>query len=587
MAWKWGLAIALMLGATAWADDAKKPDEQPLGAAGPETVEAPPRPQREQKDFSPLPDRWRIEFPDWERMRGSEGETPYEKGSYLDPYHQNVLKGDYPVIGDDIFMVLTGRSDTITEGRSLPVASGVSTERARSDAFFGNFNQFFLDQNFILSGELFKGDTAFKPKELDLKLTPVFNLNYTRTFERNVINIDPAQGTTRLDGQVALQEASVEYHLIDLSPNYDFLTVIAGIQPFQSDFRGFLFNDNNMGVRLQGNYLANRLQANLAVFHQLEKDTNSGLNDYDFRNQTIFIANFFCQDFLSELSDAFLGYQLLLSYHMNLDLSGKKYDTNGFLVRPSQVGDVSDTLGHIHEDDLRISYLGWGGDGHIGPINITHQYYLAVGRESFNTIAGRAQDVLAQFAACELSYDIDWVRVKGSFLWASGDRNPYNKTATGFDTIFDNPFFAGAGFSYWNRQAIPFPQTGVNLVQRLSIVPDLRSSKIQGKSNFVNPGLFLYNGGLHLKITPKLFVDANVNFLFFDHTQVLQLLLNQNNISNYIGVDYSLGVQYRPLLTDNIILTAGAAALTPGAGFRNIYTDQTLYSTFAAVTFTY
>ena len=52
---KWGFALLLVLGAgVALADDEKKPEEQPLGAAGPETVEGPPR-QREQKDFSPLP----------------------------------------------------------------------------------------------------------------------------------------------------------------------------------------------------------------------------------------------------------------------------------------------------------------------------------------------------------------------------------------------------------------------------------------------------------------------------------------------------------------------------------------------------
>lgn len=574
--------VSLLLVSAAHADD-----EKPLGNAGPETVEAPPRPPKEQKDFVPLPDRWRTEFPEWERIKDPSGEQPYQKGSALDPYHQNVLKGDYPILGDDIFFVLTAQSDTLAEGRAFPIPSGVSTDAPRRNAFFGDFHQFFLNQNFVLSTELFKGDTAFKPKEVAVKLTPVFNIDYLKLYERGVVDIDVRDGNSRLDGGVGLQEANVEYHLVDLSPNYDFLTVIAGIQPFQSDFRGFLFNDNNMGVRLQGNYFSNRLQANLAWFHQLEKNTNTDLNEFQFRNQNIFIANLFVQDCFSELTDKFLGYTLELSYHCNLDLSRTHYDQNGFLVRPGKVGFVSDALGHIREDDLRIHYLGVGGDGHIGPVNITHQYYCALGRESYNTITGRGEDVFAHFVAAEASVDVDWVRFKASFLWASGDRNPNGKTATGFDTIFDNPFFAGAGFSYWNRQAIPFPQSGVNLVNRLSIVPDLRSSKIEGKSNFVNPGLYLYNAGVSMKITPRLFLDLNVNLLYFDSTQVLEKILVQSKIGSFIGVDYSLGVQYRPLLTDNIIITAGAGALTPGQGFRNIYTDQTLYSGFAAVTFTY
>src|SRR5581483_4378343 len=188
----------------------------------------------------PLPDRWRIEFPEWNRIdekfkEPGSGEQPYEKGSLVDPYRQNVLKGDYPVLGDDIFFVLTLQSDTLAEGRSFPIPSGVSTDAPRRNAFFGDFHQFFLNQNFVVGMELFKGDTAFKPKELAVKVTPVFNIDYLKLFERNVVNIDPANGNSRLDGFVGLQEANVEYHLVDLSPNYDFLTVVGGIQHFQSD----------------------------------------------------------------------------------------------------------------------------------------------------------------------------------------------------------------------------------------------------------------------------------------------------------------------------------------------------------------
>ena len=47
------------------------------------------------------------------------------------------------------------------------------------------------------------------------------------------------------------------------------------MQPFVSDFRGFVFSDTNLGVRAFGNYAANRFQYNLAIFERLEKDTNS------------------------------------------------------------------------------------------------------------------------------------------------------------------------------------------------------------------------------------------------------------------------------------------------------------------------
>src|SRR5581483_5714418 len=151
---------------------------------------------------------------------------------------------------------------------------------------------------------------------------------------------------------------------------------------------------------------------------------------------------------------------------------------------------------------LNIAYLGLAGDGHIGRYNLTHQFYLALGHDSLNPIANQPQDILAEMAAVELSYDRDWVRFRTSFFYSSGDRNPYNRHATAFDSILDNPNFAGGQFSYWQRQAIQL--FGVKLVNNFSLIPDLRSSKIQGQSNFVNPGLLLFNLGTDFDLTPKL-----------------------------------------------------------------------------------
>src|SRR3546814_14078747 len=68
---------------------------------------------------------------------------------------------------------------------------------------------------------------------------------------------------------------------------------------FQSDFRGFLFNDSQLGIRLFGNRDNNRFQYNLAAFWRLEKDTNSGLNDVTQspRDDYILTANVYRQDF--------------------------------------------------------------------------------------------------------------------------------------------------------------------------------------------------------------------------------------------------------------------------------------------------
>lgn len=559
------------------------PMEPPLGFAGPSGVR--PRPVQTTNDFIPVPDRWRLGFPAWDRYPGQPGEYPYVRGHWWDPYHQNVLKGDYPIIGQHTFMNLTAVSDTLFEGRRLPVPSDVSTSRAGSAEFFGRGGQFIINQNFILSFELFHGDTAFKPRDWEVRLTPVFNINYLNTQENGIVNIDVRKGTERTDGHVALQEVSLEIHLADVSPNYDFFSVRGGIQGLTSDFRGFIFSDNELGVRFFGTFASNRNQWNIAYFSMLEKDTNSGLNTLDSREQNVMIANFFRQDFI------WPGYTAQLSFHFNNDKASTKFDENGFLVRPALVGDA-------RPHTLNVGYLGWAGDGHIGRLNVTHAVYLALGRDDRNPIAGRSVDILAQMAAVELSYDADWLRFKGSFLWASGDSNPTDGKARGFDSIFDNPNFAGGGFSFWNRQGIKLTQTGLNLVNRNSLLPDLRSSKEQGQANFVNPGLFLYNLGVEADLTPKLRGFFNLNYLRFAHTEPLQLVLFQPSIRKDIGIDYSIGFQYRPLLTNNIILSLGASAFAPLDGFKDIYTSncsgegcgtgsEILYSAFAGVTLTY
>jgi hypothetical protein len=104
-------------------------------------------------------------------------------------------------------------------------------------------------------------------------------------------------------------------------------------------------------------------------------------------------------------------------------------------------------------------------------------------------------------------------------------------------------------------------------------LPDLRSSKLGGQSNFVNPGLFLVNFGVDVDLTPKLRMVNNLNFLWFDKTNVLEQFVFQNHIDRYIGADLSTGFEYRPLLSNNIIVRLGAAVLFPGQGFDDLYSN--------------
>jgi hypothetical protein len=108
-------------------------------------------------------------------------------------------------------------------------------------------------------------------------------------------------------------------------------------------------------------------------------------------------------------------------------------------------------------------------------------------------------------------------------------------------------------------------------VQRLSLVPNLRSSKIQGQTNFVNPGLQLFNLGVDADVTPRFKVIANGNLLWFNQTEVLETFVFQDDIEPFIGADLSVGAEYRPLLNNNVILIGGVSCLIPGGGFSDLY----------------
>jgi len=354
--------------------------------------------------------------------------------------------------------------------------------------------------------------------------------------------------------------------------------VRAGIQGFNSDFRGFLFVEEQPGVRIFGNLDSNRWQYNVAYFNFLEKNTNSGLNSMALRNQQVIIANVFRQDFL------FQGYTAQLSVHYDKDDATIHYDDNGFLVRPSPIGKVFSS-GVIQPHSVHAAYIGWTGDGHIGPVNLTHAFYQALGNDSFNAIAGRPVTINAQMAALEVSVDRDWFRLKGSLFYASGSANPSSSHARGFDSIDDFPEFAGGIFSLWNRESIRLTGSGVALNSGNSLLPDLRSSKDEGQANFVNPGIFLANVGANFDVTPKLRGFVNVNYLRFERTEALEQILFQAPIRHGIGFDSSIGVRYRPPLTENIAITAGAATLIPGQGLKDIYSGKLMYTFFTDIRF--
>ncbi|TSJ77363.1 hypothetical protein [Rariglobus hedericola] len=580
---------------------------------------------------TPTPDRWRdVGFTPWRRYTsGDTNEIPYAntETELWHPYRQSTLKGDRPVHGQDVFLSVTASAEFIFEDRKLTVPSGVSAATPGNSDFFGESRSQIFVSNYALDFLLFKGETVFKPVEWAFRVRPVFNVNRVDFREAGIVSPNPggpgagnggapvdnsgvedpddvggiigggtssgslARGATlRTRNYLALQEAFFELHLADLSPNYDFVALKVGNQTFNSDFRGFIFNETNLGARIFGNYDNNHYQYNLAVFDLREKDTNSELNTFDSRDQRVLIANLYRQDFLTK------GYTAQLSYHGNFDQGGTHYDRNGAIVRPAPIGSPV-------EHKVQAHYLGWAGDGHVGRWNVSHAAYLAVGHDDFNGLAGRSTDIFAQMAALEVSYDRDWIRYKASAFYASGDNDPTDGRATGFDSIVDNVNFTGGPFSYYTRQGFNLAGTAVGLKQRFSLLPNLRTSKTQGQSNFVNPGLLVFGVGADIEVTPKVRAFLSANYIRFVTAEPIKTALLTNDVDEEFGIDLGVGMQWRPLLTDNIIFSLGCGFLLPGEGFRDIYrrsqpvvpgfttagpqVDNWLYSAVAAVTFTY
>ena len=556
------------------------------GLRTPQSVETPapeitPEEPQGTVAYSAQPYRWTVEMPAWQRYE-KRGEFPYVRSHWYDPFDRNRLKGDYPIFGQRWFFDFTGTSETNIDVRRLPVPSGVSAEQPGETSFFGRGEQGFASQTFFFSADLSHGDTSFLPADFRIRFTPAVNLNFLQTRERGLVNINVQDGTNRFDTHVGLQEGFVEAKLRDLSPNFDFISIRAGIQQFNSDFRGFLFSDQQPGVRLFGNLRSNRINYNLAYFYLLEKNTNSELNTFQSRHQQVYIGNVYIQDFLAK------GYTTEFSFHYNRDDPTIHFDDNGFLVRPAPIADVVNNGVLTH--GIRAYYIGWTSNGHIGPINVSHAFYQALGHDTLNPIAGRRVDINAQLGALELSVDKNWIRFRGSVLFQSGDGNnrfgaSRDDSARGFDTIVDDTNFAGGAFSFFDSEGIRLTGTGVGLTTPGSLLVNLRTNKFEGQANFVNPGLFLYNAGMDFDVTPKLRAFVNANYLRFDRTEPLEFLLFQSPVTHSIGTDVGVGLQYRPPLSENIVITAGTSGLIPSLGFDQVFNPRSLISGFVKIKF--
>jgi hypothetical protein len=479
----------------------------------------------------------------------------------VNPYAtNNLLKGDRPLFGGNWFFNGTATSNTLLESRRIPVTAVQGTPSLDPRT------QQFTSQTASLDAVLYQGDTIFQPPDWQFRFTPIFNYSATRT--------DGAQVATNTFGAQAL---FIETHLRDVSANYDFDSLRVGIQAVNSDFRGFVLADQPVGIRLFGTRDNDVYQYNIGWFRPLPKNTarqdefGAGIPAND-----IFLANLYVQDF----GRPGLTSEFLFMYDRNRARGTQ-------IVAAPQPGDVAATFTDGAHHNYDVAYLGYSVDGHLGKWNLTASLYEALGLEEQSEFGLSHTRVQANFAAAELSRDFDWIRLRASGLYASGDSNPFDKTAHGFDGISQSALFAGADSSFFIHQQLPLALSQVNLKVRDSLFPDLRSAAAPGQSNYENPGLRLVGLGADFDFSPAVRLSLDANHLWFDQTATLNAVLGRTLPGRDIGTDLSFDLFYRPLDSQNVILRLTAARLVAAPATRQITGGDAPYSGFFNLILTY
>ena len=420
-------------------------------------------------------------------------------GSIFNPYYQNPIKGDFPIIGLNTFMVMT----------ALYTPKAVFNSQSEVDPQFNN--------DLVTAVELFHGSTVFKPKDWSIKASGKGFLN-----RGNNENED-----------FSFLELFGELKLFDVGSNYDFTSVRGGVQFFKSDFNGFIFQDFNLGGQLFGELSRNRQRWTLAYLSLREKE--NGLLTFDPLEQEVFFANWFIEDFLRP------GFNGVFSLHYNRDRQ----------------------VGGSQFINLDVFYLGFAAAGHWGRWVFNPAFYFAFGSQE--DLSTNSIDISAFMAGVEIEYPSDYMNYRGAVFITSGDSDPSDDKAKGFDSINDNVNLFGAGNSF----VVGGGQFGT---RNNSFIPSFRQLGTQ--ANFINPGMLLANIGLDVIFTPKLFFETNFNYFQFLQSEIPVGAGVTILDSKSLGFEVNGAFNYRVFLNENVILQAGVNAFFPQDGGKSVLALQ-------------
>jgi hypothetical protein len=454
--------------------------------------------------------------------------------SRWNPYQQNPLKADIPVFGNSGFLELIARFNS----------------NAKDVHGLGN-NLKFDDtekQNLVAGFEIKKDDDTFFPSPIKFRLLGNFQI------------INPPGNNVQAIQNGALQEAVLDVKVFEIGGNFNLSFFEAGVRPFKSDLNGLILNDTVDEGRLFGELRKNLWRYSVAYIRTLPKDPRSNLISFNSdllgTHQTVAALNV-------QRDDLIPGWNAEFTFHANRDTSA---------TSPAQSA------------DLNAEYAGVAFNGHVGRFIFQPAVYYAFGTDDRNGLSDPngivlgKQDISAYLGFLDVRYPMDYVQWRAGLLYTSGDRNPNDGKATGFDSISDSINLFGGPASFFVGQ--PIAVAGRKLVNLNSAIPSFR---LGTRSNFVNPGILLANVGADFVMTPKLTAAVNVNHISFVNTSSLSFATGTPSIGKDVGLEGVVALRWRPFLNENFVVEAGGTRLTPGDGLKTLVGKDSATAVFLNV----
>ncbi len=475
-----------------------------------------------------------------------------------DPYHQNILKADYPIRGN-WFVELNAFNNVIYKSRrNLDFSPVFADQIAVGKLKFVRQNQFF-NENILFGAELRHNDDTFVPSNFRVRVNAVADYKH----DINAFN-------DASNGSVHLFDAFLDFQLHDFGrkedghSNFDLFFVRGGLQGFKSEFHGLVFNDVGLGGRLFGELKKNRLRYDFAYLKLLQKNPLSGFIDLSVpSSHQVAIARF-------SWADLRPGWDSEWTFHYNRDHRNVPSSGTNAMLRAN----------------VDTSYVGASFNGHLGRFTFNPAVHGVFGHaDSVQMGAAARHSVAAWMALADWQYKLDFWNFRLGYLYASGDGNPSDGRDTGFDAISDNVQLFGGPLSYWVGENIKFGNG--DFVRANSLFPSFRG--LNGAANYVNPGLHAFNAGLDMTLSPRFELAGNLNVLAFAATGIYT---NRIVIAHHpAGIEENVFVRWKPFLREinqNVILDAGFSALQPLQGLQDAFRSaRTVFSTFLAFRLVY